>query len=227
MEFMKKKRSPMAKTRINKPSAHLKRLAFPEDEQRHAWLSMLLDAYHITDRGVAEGIARMTRSGHRLACAKGCAHCCITHRSIPVYPLELVGITWYATEKLDGPVRQVLKKALQAHRSGDPCAFLVDGACSIHPMRPMACRQFNVFNTACGPNEDAYYTRRGDVLTPNRRYADEAFMKMLPFYGIKDRSERRRLVKEGGQHSLAKDMQTLNWGSLAAKMLEFDLRNPV
>ena len=214
----------MAKRRQTDPLAHIRRLSFPDDERRLEWLPMLLDAYHITDRGVADGIALMTRKGHRLACAKGCAHCCVTHRSIPVYPLELVGITWYATERLTGAVREDLKKALREHGSGDPCAFLVDGACAIHPLRPMACRQFNVFNVVCGPGEDAYYTRRGDVMTPNRKYADEAFFRMLPFYGVKNKAERRRVVKEGLQHAMAKDMQTLNWLSLANKMLEFDIR---
>lgn len=216
----------MAKRKKTDPFAHIRRLAFSEDEARLEWLPPLLDAYHITDRGVAEGIQLMTRKGHRLACAKGCAHCCVTHRSIPAYPLELVGISWYATEKLVGAIREDLKKALRAHQPGDPCAFLLEGACAIHPMRPMACRQFNVFNTPCGPGEDAYYTRREDVMTPNRKFADEAFYTMLPFYGVKNKADRRRVVKEGAQHAMAKDMQSLNWLSLANKMLEFDIRRP-
>lgn len=214
----------MAKRKKSDTISPLRRLSFPEDEKRHEWLPLLLDGYHTTDRGVVEGISLMTRKGHRLACAKGCAHCCVTHRSIPVYPLELVGITWFATEKLTGAVREDLKKSLRQHQPGDPCGFLVGGVCAIHPMRPMACRQFNVFNTACGPGEDAYYTRRGDVMTPNRKYADEAFFNMLPFYGVKLKAERRRVVKEGLQHAMAKDMQILNWISLANKMLEFDIR---
>jgi hypothetical protein len=32
------------------------------------------------------------------------------------------------------------------------------------------------------------------------------------------------VVKEGAQHAMAKDMQSLNWISLANKMLEFDIR---
>lgn len=214
----------MAKRKKADAFSHIRRLSFPEDETRHEWLPLLLDAYHITDRGVAEGVALMARKGHRLACAKGCYHCCVTHRSIPAYPLELVGITWYATEKMAGAIREDLKKALREHQSGEPCAFLLDGACAIHPMRPMACRQFNVFNAVCGPGEDAYYTRRDDVMTPNRKYSDEAFFRMLPFYGVKNKAERRRVVQEGLQHQMAKDMQTLNWITLANKMLEFDIR---
>ena len=34
------------------------RLSFPEDETRFEWLPPLLEAYHIADVGVAEGVAR-------------------------------------------------------------------------------------------------------------------------------------------------------------------------
>ena len=217
----------MAQTENNQdPALQAGRLAFPEDEKVHAWLSLLLDAYCVTDKGVAEGIALMARQGRRLACARGCSTCCVTHRSIPTYPLELVGITWYATEKVAGVVRVALKTRLAAHRPGEPCAFLIEGVCSIHPLRPMACRQFNVFDQACAAGEDAYYTRRQDVLTPLKKYTDEAFYLMMPFYGVKNKAERRRVVKKGLMHAMAKDMSTLNWGSLAAKMLSFDLRSP-
>ncbi len=204
--------------------AAVKRLQFPEDEQRHDWLGMLLHAYQITDAGVAEGIRLMEQQGHRLACAKGCSSCCVTHRSIPTYPIELVGITWYATEKLSGELREPLKQQLREHRKGDPCAFLVDGICGIHPMRPMACRQFNVFNRICDEGEDAYYTRRHEVLTPIQRYVNDAFMRTMPFYGIKNKAERRRIVENELMHAMAKDMMTLNWVSLANKMLEHDMR---
>lgn len=200
-----------------------KRLSFPDDEKIHDWLPMLLEAYYITDKGIAEGVHLMERKGNRLACAKGCSECCITHRSIPAYPLELVGMTWYATEKVRGPLREALKKKLWAHQKGDPCTFLVDGACSIHLMRPMACRQFNVFNKVCEKGEDAYYTRREDVLTPIRKYTESAFLATMPFYGIKKKAERIRIVKKGLMHTMAKDMQQLSWESLASKMVEYDL----
>lgn len=207
----KQKKHPRASNRI-------RRLHFVEDEEKYTWLSMLLDAYFITDQGVAEGIELMRRKGHRLACAKGCASCCITHRAIPAYPLELVGITWYAVEKLTDPVRSALRNRLRRHRKGDPCAFLLDGICSIHCLRPMACRQFNVFNRACEEGEDAYYTRRHEVLTPLKKYTDKAFMVTMPFYGAKSRAECRRIVEKGLMHMAAKDMQQCNWQSLAEKM---------
>ena len=38
----------------------------------------------------------------------------------------------------------------------------------------------------CTEGEDAYHTRRPDVLTPIHDYADEAFDVLLPFYGIQN-----------------------------------------
>ena len=200
------------------PSNRIRRLGFAEDEKLYSWLSMLLDAYWITDKGVAEGIELMRRKGNELACAKGCANCCVTHRSIPVYPIELVGIAWYAVEKLTDPIRSRLQRKLLAHRRGEPCAFLLDGVCSIHPLRPMACRQFNVFNRICDAGEDAYYTRRHEVLTPLKKYTHKAFLATMPFYGDRSRAEYRKIVEKGLMHVAAKDMQQCNWQSLAEKM---------
>ena len=207
------------------PSHRIQRLCFAEDEKKFTWLSMLLDAYFITDQGVAEGIELMRRKGHRLACAKGCSSCCVTHRSIPAYPIELVGITWYAVEKLPDPARSRLLVQLRAHHEGDPCAFLLDGICSIHPLRPMACRQFNVFNRICEAGEDAYYTRRHEVLTPLKKYTNKAFMVTMPFYGARSRAECRRIVEKGFMHMAAKDMQQCNWQSLAEKMASAEKGN--
>lgn len=204
---------------------NIRRLSFPEDENKHAWLGPLLQGYYLIDQGVAEAIRQNVRQGRKLACAKGCHACCITHRSIPVYPLELVGITWFLTEKFRSPLRVILMEKLQAHRKADPCPFLVDGVCAIHLVRPMACRQFNVFDTPCKAGEDAFYTRRRDVLTPIQAYVDEAFFQMLPFYGVEKNAERRKIIKKGGHHDLAKDMQSMNWDTVAAKMRVWDFNH--
>lgn len=206
--------------------SNIRRLSFPEEEKKHSWLPLLLQGYYLIDQGVAEAIRQMAKKGRKLACAKGCYACCITHRTIPVYPLELVGITWFLTEKCLAPLRAILIEKLQAHRKGDPCAFLVEGACAIHPIRPMACRQFNVFDIPCKEGEDAFFTRRRDVLTPIQAYTDEAFFQMLPFYGVQKNAERRKIIKKGGHHDLAKDMQSMNWETVAAKMRAWDLNHP-
>ena len=200
------------------------RLDYSLDEAVFPWLSPLLDAYAITDRGVNEAIGREKKKGRALACGRGCSNCCRSHTTIPVYPLELVGLTWYATEKLEGSMRDKVKAQLRAHASGEPCPFLVDGVCSIHPLRPMACRQFNVFGQACAEGEDAYYSRRDDVLTPIQKYADEAFMAMLPFYGVSDPKQQQQVIKSGQLHQLARVLQECGWASVADKMDEYDAR---
>ena len=200
------------------------RLTFPNDEAHFSWLPMLLDAYFIADQGVAEGIRRETAQGRSLACAKGCSNCCRSHKTIPVYPLELVGMTWYVTERLPAPLREPLKVQLRAHAEGDACPFLVDGICAVHPMRPLACRQFNVFGQACAEGEDAYYTRRQDVLTPLKDYTDRAFDVMLPFYGVIKKAERRQFIKTGALHNIVRVLQECSWTSVATKMDAFERR---
>ena len=164
----------------------LPRLQFPAEEVALAWLTPLLDAYHVADRGVAEGISRAQHQGRTLACAKGCSACCRSHTTIPVYPLELVGMTWFAIEKIEPPLRASLKSQLRAHRQGQPCPFLVDGICSVHPLRPVACGQFNVFGRPCAEGEAAQPP-------PGRAGADPE----LPGRGVLHHAAMRRASKDG------------------------------
>ncbi len=192
------------------------------DEQRLPWIAILMEAYFITDQGISEAIRRKEKQGQPLACAQGCASCCQSHESIPVYPLELMGMSWYAIEQLEGEQRDQLKQQLSQLETHDACPFLLNNSCSIHAVRPMACRSFNVFNTPCKAGEDAYYTRREDVLTPLKKYQDDAFDIMLPFYGVKTKAERRKMIKTGAQHQMAKVMRDMNWSSLVEKMQAFE-----
>jgi len=209
---MAKKKKKTSGTRPN-----IKRLTFPE-ESTVTWLPMLLDAYFIADRGIAEAIRKRVSKGERLACSKGCSTCCATHVTIPVFPLEVVGIYWYVIEKILGPERPVLKKQLAEFAKGKPCPFLIEGACGIHPMRPLACRHFNVFNRPCEPGEDPFYTRRHDVLTPDERWKNKAVAAMLPFHGIRDRTKRRLAAKSGFLNSQVQNLHDINWNNLAMRM---------
>jgi Fe-S-cluster containining protein len=215
----------MSLDRFVRKRAREARRVFAQDEARQGWLPLLLEGYALTDAGVVEAVAREAKPGRTLACHKGCAACCRSHTTIPVYPLELIGITWYAVEKLGAPVRTRLQQQLRDHAPGAPCPLLVDDTCSIHPLRPMACRQFNVFGQVCAEGEDAYYTRRADVLTPLRAYADAAFEVMLPFYGVTRRAERQRLVDSGEVHQLVKVLQEYDWPKLAQRMQDYDRRH--
>ncbi len=195
------------------------RLHFPDDEQRQPWLALLLEIQFICNQGVDHAI-RM--DGRRLACARGCASCCRSHADIPVYPLELMGISWYLLEKLEegagAEVRERVRQQMERHRELGACPFLVDEACAIHPLRPMACRQFNVFTTVCQPGEDAYHSRRGDVLTPNAKQKDAALSEMLRHHGVKGELERHRLVASGEVHRLAQSLREMRWEAIAVRM---------
>jgi Fe-S-cluster containining protein len=191
------------------------RLRFPEDEKRQPWLPLLLEIQHLTNQGVA---AAIKADGRKLACGRGCASCCRSHTDIPVYPLELMGIAWYVGEKLSGDLRDCVRAQLQHHRELGACPFLVDEACAIHPLRPMACRQFNVFNTVCASGEDAFHTRLHDVLQPDTKRKNEALREMLRHHNVNDGRERRRLVDSGEIHRLAQSLREMRWETLAAKM---------
>ena len=215
----------MTKSKTNKTaSSKAKRLSFPEDEKEHPWLKLLLEAYYIVDKGIVQAIDAEKKKGRQLACAKGCSSCCKTHKDIPVYPLELAGIAWYVTQEMKSAGRDLLRQQLESYKKDDPCPFLMEGACSVHPVRPMACRQFNDYSKACEEGEDPYYTRREDVMNPVNKHIDQAFFIMLPYYGIEKESERIKIVETGAFHRMAKELYACNWKSLAEKMSSFDLK---
>lgn len=185
------------------------------------WLSMLLDAYDETDKSVRNTIAEAYR-GRKLACARGCCACCKTHVTIPVYPLELVGLYWYILEKVAEGNRETIIAQLSGFEPGKGCPFLVEGACGIHPMRPMACRFFNVFSVPCKEGEDPYYTRREDVMTPNEKEKSKALSNMLHHHGITGRAERREAMRTGYINRFARNLQSINWPKVAIRLRQKD-----
>jgi Fe-S-cluster containining protein len=209
----------MKKSHKKNDSSGADRLRFPEDEARYPWLSMLLEGLAVFDRGTTLGIQRARRKQNRpVACRAGCGNCCRTNTDIPVYPLELAGIYWYVIEKLQGPLREKLKAQLASHEGKPPCPFLIDNSCSIYPLRPGVCRLFVVFGRPCGPGEDAYHTRRQDVLTPLEEFKNQAFFVMLPFYGITKDEDRIQAIKNGLIHTRVRNLQECDWKNLAQKM---------
>lgn len=179
---------------------------------------MLLKAYEIMDQGVKKDIKKYESLGNKLACRRGCSSCCKSHREIPVYPIEIVGIYWYVIEKVKEPLRDKLKKSLILHKKEAPCPFLIDDICSIYPMRPLACRQFNVFNKSCTEGEDAFYTRPQDVLKPSYNYLGKALYETMPFYNIYDEDEKIEFINSGKINSLVKILQRYPWIELARRM---------
>ncbi|MBI5212852.1 MAG: YkgJ family cysteine cluster protein [Nitrospirae bacterium] len=207
----------------NKQEKLSTRLRFPEDEKTLPWLPLILDAFAIIDNGLSVAIREHERKfKSRPACSKGCDSCCRTPKDIPLYPLEMVAIYWHTIEKLEQPLRGMIKKQLLSHKRGGTCPFLLDGACSIHSLRPIACRQFNVFNSPCAEGEDPYYTRRKDVLTPLEKYTHQAISVMLPFYGITGEAANARAVKSGFIHTQVRVLQSCDWTELARRMDDFN-----
>ncbi len=195
-----------------------------EDEARLPWLSILLTMQQTINDGVAQAIGEGEQAERKLACGRGCATCCRTHGDIPVYPLELMGMYWFAVEKLAGDIRQRVRTQLENHQRLDSCPFLVDEACAIHPVRPMACRLFNVFDTVCAAGEDAFHTRPADVLPPPEAAKREALMAMLAHHSVESDADRATVVDSGAVHQLAKNLRTLPWENLALRMQAFEQR---
>ena len=144
------------------------RVAVPRAERRHPWLRHLFDMYALVDASVREALAAAGESGKRSACAKGCTFCC--HQPIPVTPLEVAGLQWYAREEMAPDVLAALRaRPEQENPAGyAACRFLFGGVCSLYMVRPVACRRFMVFGDACRAGEDVLTTRPHDVLQPSR-----------------------------------------------------------
>lgn len=121
--------------------------------------------------------------------------------------------------KIIGPdVLIKIKPQLISHTSGDPCPFLLDGACSIHAMRPLACRHFNVFGDSCTEGEDAFYSRREDMLTPIKSHQDLAYEAMLPFHGFTTLEQKKEAMKATYVQKQARVLQEIDWAHLAARI---------
>ena len=192
----------------------------PEDEKKHAWLTMLLDAFEVIDRGISLTLQREKRkSGRKAACRELCDGCCRSNTDIPVYPLEMAGIYWYITEKLDQTEQKGLTEPLIQHTPSSPCPFLIERRCKIYPVRPIACRQYIVFGRPCAENEDPYRDRREDLLLPVQEFTNQAFTIMLPFYGITGEAEKAAAIRNRIIHARAQNLQSVDWKPLAERIL--------
>ncbi len=148
---------------------------------RLPWLGALLEAYAILDAGIARAVAADSRSP---ACHSGCHACCL--QPIPVSSLEVQGLRWFSLTHLSGrPARMVgAALLLPPLAPGTGCPFLVDGACSVYALRPMACREYIVFGRPCQPGEHVEVLRPGDVLPLPEAAQRRAFATLLPHYGV-------------------------------------------
>lgn len=182
------------------------------------WLPLLERMHRVVDAGVVKAVrARQRSTGVKLACRRGCSACCKVN-DLPAFQVELAGMSRFAVELLGGPGREGLKAQLAAHRPGDPCPFLVADACVVHPVRPIACRLFNLFGTPCAPGEDPYRTRPRDLLEPPGGLLGRAYREMLPFHGVTDRADQDRWLAQGLVRTLGVSLRSCDWRSLARMM---------
>lgn len=129
-------------------------------------------AYALTDAMVTRANDLEIGNGHTIFCRAGCGVCC--RHMVPVSPPEAFYLMEHIDSFDSGRRRAVLKRfegivdtltrhdmideLLEPAYTDEPilpaareyfrlclaCPFLIDEACSIHPHRPIACRDYNV-----------------------------------------------------------------------------------
>jgi Fe-S-cluster containining protein len=135
-------------------------------------LTDLVDAIHeLTSGVVALAVTRAEQEGRKLSCKAGCGVCCC--QLVPLAPAEAFYLVDRLLAMPASARRPVLERFQNIEvrlaetglrerigslgETGDnnevaaeyfscrlPCPFLVDGSCSIHAWRPIACREYNV-----------------------------------------------------------------------------------
>lgn len=193
---------------------------FPEHEARHPWLPLLLRMHALVDAGVEAAVREQERRrGARRACRRGCSVCCRTQSDIPVFPIELAGLSWFAAEELAGAARDAVRGRLDRHApAGRECPFLVEEACALHPVRPMACRLFTVFGRPCAEGEDPFHARRDDMLAPPQGLLAGAYRVMLPFHGVTEPQDQEHWLERGLVTPLARNLPSCDWRTLTRLM---------
>lgn len=136
-------------------------------------------ALALVDASVAEAIGQAERRGRPCVCGSHCPQCC--KQPIPLTPAEMLLIMDYGRRELSEEVRAAIWQRAVAVL-GAPCPFLINDACAIYPVRPIACRRFLVCGRRCADGEGAYETRPQDLILPDARVRDEALALLLPWH---------------------------------------------
>jgi Fe-S-cluster containining protein len=146
-------------------------LKFTVPEGACAPEALLPGAQALANQVAALGEARVRRAGHQISCAKGCGACC--RQLVPISPPEArhrAAMVAALPPERAAAVRQRFTDALskieaaglppRGHpetdkaayrefglayfRQGVACPFLHEESCSIHPNRPLVCREYQV-----------------------------------------------------------------------------------
>jgi Fe-S-cluster containining protein len=139
-------------------------------------VDLVSTTFELTNILVARANRREERAGRPITCRAGCGTCCcqMVALSIPeaLHIADLVesiaaekrGEVLRRFEEIAGELegRGLIRRLLDPDYSDDavlpiakeyfflrmPCPFLVADSCSIHPFRPLACREYNVTSPA-------------------------------------------------------------------------------
>ncbi len=197
------------------------RIRFLDDERLHPWLTILVDVYNLAERVNDELLAACKRRGLVVACSCGCDTCC-RNQKILVTNLELSGITWYVMEKLDRELRQRLRVQLAKSIGAHGCPFLVDGVCSVYPVRPLTCRQFFVQCTPCTLDEDVSISRPQDIVRPTPESVIDISFRLLDFWQITKKKDKIAAVRDGFIYKNMFLLQGVDWQQLLLAMADRD-----
>jgi Fe-S-cluster containining protein len=133
--------------------------------------ALLPDAQRFANQLTDRAVAQVEREGQRISCAKGCGACC--RQMVPISKPEarhlaalvaampqeqgLAARSRFAAARdkvaasglpaqgpPDGDAAAYRAFGMAYFRLGVPCPFLVEESCSIHPDRPLVCREYLV-----------------------------------------------------------------------------------
>jgi uncharacterized protein len=181
------------------------------DEVRHPWLTMLLDAYSLFEKGTRGELARAERTrAKKLACHAGCDACC-RRPSVPMTELEIMGVTWYLMGLVQGERRAKIRELLAHCHESIACPFLLDGFCVVYPVRPLACRILHVFGPPCTPEEIPIESRPQDIWTPSREATRPAVYEMLAYFGFHTLPDKQAALNNGYIPAHSRLMSELAW----------------
>lgn len=102
------------------------------------------------NRRLEAAVDLLKREGMPIACKAGCSWCC--HLRVELLPYEAIAlfryirtampesVANYVSERIFAKAEQIRPMTVKEHEcSKVQCAFLLEGRCSVYPVRPMAC----------------------------------------------------------------------------------------
>lgn len=166
-------------------------------------ISVARAAMDACDEAIARELGVLAERGVVATCSKGCAHCCrqeifVTRAEVEVV-VEWISASWPPAqiEALKDRLRAWLvwhhgdfkrlvdsgqDRDIVAYEQGPFCVALEDGACTVYPVRPMACRIHYVKSSldACRQQRDPQYSGEEPVavLSSIHRVSQPAILRI-------------------------------------------------